>query len=212
MRSQKTFRGMALSTAACTAALLLAACASSQPQSQPTTPAPTGSGPASPSASSAPPTMSATPSATTPATTAAAGPALCKSAGLSAATDASGGGAAGSVYMKLILTNTGTEPCILRGFPGVSLAADAGSGPIGAPADRDESTPAADILLAPGQAGWAQLRYTHAENYSDCSLVDAAGYRIYPPEDTASLFLAQPTKACSNADIKLLTIGAFQAS
>jgi hypothetical protein len=41
-------------------------------------------------------------------------------------------------------------------------------------------------------------------------MVDAAGYRIYPPEDRASLFLPQPTKACSNADITLLTIGAFQ--
>jgi hypothetical protein len=42
--------------------------------------------------------------------------------------------------------------------------------------------------------------------------VDAAGYRIYPPEDTASLFLPQPTKACSNAEITLLAIGAFQAA
>jgi hypothetical protein len=40
--------------------------------------------------------------------------------------------------------------------------------------------------------------------------VDAGGYRIYPPEDTASIFLPQPTKACSNAEIELLTIGAFQ--
>ena len=40
--------------------------------------------------------------------------------------------------------------------------------------------------------------------------VDAAGYRIYPPEDTDSLFIPQPTTACSNADITLLSIGAFQ--
>ena len=139
-----------------------------------------------------------------------AGPSLCKAATLSAATDATGGGAAGSVYMTLTLTNTGTEPCVLKGFPGVSLAADANGEPIGAPAKRDESTPVADVLLAPGQGGKAVLRYTHAENYTDCTLTPAAGYRIYPPEDTASLFLAQPTQACSNAAIELLTIGAFQ--
>jgi hypothetical protein len=114
--------------------------------------------------------------------------------------------------MTLTMTNTGAEPCVLKGFPGVSLAADANGAPIGAPAKRDETTPAVDVLLAPGQAGAAVLRYTQAGNYPDCTIVPAAGYRIYPPEDTASLFLAQPTQACSNAAIELLTIGAFQAS
>ncbi|HBH59860.1 MAG TPA: hypothetical protein DDY41_17380 [Arthrobacter bacterium] len=129
---------------------------------------------------------------------------------MSAATDATGGGAAGSVYMKLNLTNTGSAPCLLKGYPGVSLTANADGEPIGAPAARDETTPVADVLLAPGQTGSSVLRYTQAANYSDCSLVNAAGYRIYPPEDTASLFLPQPTSACSNANITLLSVGAFQ--
>jgi hypothetical protein len=104
--------------------------------------------------------------------------------------------------MKLNLTNTGSDPCILRGYAGVSLTADAAGAPIGAPAVRDESTAAVDVLLAPGQTGSAVLRYTQAGNYSDCALVDAAGYRIYPPEDTESLFLRQPTRACSNGAIR----------
>ncbi|ALV43808.1 hypothetical protein AU252_06950 [Pseudarthrobacter sulfonivorans] len=112
--------------------------------------------------------------------------------------------------MKLNLTNTGTAPCLLKGYPGVSLTANADGAPIGAAATRDESTPVADVLLAPGQTGTAALRYTQAANYSDCTLTDAAGYRIYPPEDTASLFLPQPTSACSNANITLLSVGAFQ--
>ena len=112
--------------------------------------------------------------------------------------------------MKLNLTNKGSEPCILRGFPGVSLVADAAGAPIGAPATRDDSAPVVDVLLAPGQTGTAVLRYTQAGNYMDCSPADAAGYRIYPPEDTDSLFLPQPTRACSNANIALLSIGAFQ--
>jgi len=112
--------------------------------------------------------------------------------------------------MKLNLTNKGSEPCILRGFAGVSLVADAAGAPIGAPATRDDSASVADVLLAPGQTGTAVLRYTQARNYQGCSPVDAAGYRIYPPEDTESLFIPQPTTACSNADIALLSIGAFQ--
>jgi hypothetical protein len=161
----------------------------------------------SPPSSAAP---SSAPSGAAPATSTPASPGLCKAAALSAATDASGGGAAGSVYMKLNLTNTGPESCILKGFPGVSLAADNAGAPIGAPATRDESAPVVDVLLAPGQTGSAVLRYTQAGNYTDCAMVDAAGYRIYPPEDTASLFLPQPTKACSNAGITLLSIRAFQ--
>lgn len=198
-----------MSTAAAAAALMLAACGPSQPQTESTTTAP-GTGSPGPATTSAPPATSAPPSSAAPATSSPAAPGLCKAAGLSAATDASGGGAAGSVYMKLNLTNTGTEPCLLKGFAGVSLAADNAGAPIGAPATRDESTPAADVLLAPGQTGSAVLRYTQAGNYMDCNPVDAAGYRIYPPEDTASLFLPQPTTACSNPAITLLSIGTFQ--
>lgn len=113
--------------------------------------------------------------------------------------------------MKLILTNSGAAPCLLKGFPGVSLTAGATGVPIGAPAQRDESAPAVGLLLAPGQAGTAVLRYTQAGNYTNCTRTPAAGYRIYPPEDTASLFFAERRDACTNADIKLLTIGAFQA-
>ena len=207
MRSQLLSQGFAITTAAAAAALLLTACGPSQPQTQGTTEP--GSSSASPATSSAAPGTSAPPSSASPTAT---GPALCKAATLSAATDSTGGGAAGSVYMTLTLTNTGAQPCVLKGFPGVSLAADANGAPIGAPAKRDETTPAVDVLLAPGKAGAAVLRYTQAGNYPDCTIVPAAGYRIYPPEDTASLFLAQPKQACSNAAIGLLTIGAFQAS
>lgn len=212
MRSQRIFQGLVISTAAASAALMLSACSPGQSQAQTTPPAGTSS--ASPDATSAAPTTSAPPSsAGTPTgseTTAPGAPARCKAAGLTAATDASGGGAAGSVYMKLNLTNSGSEPCILRGFPGVSLVADAAGAPIGAPATRDESAGVVDVLLAPGQTGTAVLRYTQAGNYMDCSPVDAAGYRIYPPEDTDSLFLPQPTRACGNANITLLSTGAFQ--
>lgn len=206
MRSQGISQGFVL-TAAAAVALLLSACGPSQPQTQGTTPS--GGDSPSPSASPASPDPTPPPSSS-PGPTTPAGPALCKAATLSAATDATGGGAAGSVYMKLNLTNTGTTPCLLKGYPGVSLTANADGEPIGAPAARDESAPAADVLLAPGQTGTSVLRYTQAANYSDCTLVDAAGYRIYPPEDTASLFLPQPTRACSNAAISLLSVGAFQ--
>jgi len=196
-----------ITTAVAAAALLLTACGPSQPQSQGSPePASTSS---APTASSAPATSQA-PSSTPPSSASApAEPARCKAANLTVTEDSSGGGAAGSVYSQLILTNSGTAPCLLRGFPGVSLTADANGAPIGAPARQDGSSPVADVLLAPGQAGAADMRYTQAGNYPDCTVTPAAGYRIYPPEETASLFLAEPRNGCSNDAIELLTIGAF---
>ncbi|MET3945735.1 hypothetical protein ABIB49_000410 [Arthrobacter sp. UYCu512] len=212
MTAQRINTRLVFTTAAAAAALLLAGCGTGTPQSQTSsTPASSPETSASQSAGAAAtaPAPSASASASAPAPSTPAGPGLCKAAGLTATTDATGGGAAGSVYMQLILTNSGTEPCRLVGFAGVSLTADANGAPIGAPAARDESTPSAEVLLAPGQAGTATLRYTQARNYSDCTLVHAAGFRVYPPEDTASLFIAEPHDACSNAGINVLTIGAF---
>lgn len=209
MTAQRIKNGLAL-TAATAAALLLSGCgpSSAQPQSTATT-APSASATTQAGASStAPAPASSAPSQAAPAQP---GPGLCKAANLAATTDAAGGGAAGSVYMQLILTNSGAEPCLLKGFAGVSLTADANGKPIGAAATRDDTTAATDVLLAPGKAGTATLRYTQAANYPDCARTPAAGFRIYPPEDTASLFVADPRDACENTGIALLTIGAFQA-
>jgi hypothetical protein len=207
MRSQPIKNGLVITTAVAAAALLLTACGPSQPQSQgtpePASTSSTPSGSSEPAASQAP---TATPPSSAPAP---AGPVLCKAANLTVTEDSTGGGAAGSVYSQLILTHPGSESCLLRGFPGVSLTADANGAPIGAPARQDGASPVADVLLAPGQAGGAEMRYTQAGNYPDCTVTEAAGYRIYPPEDTASLFLVKPRKACANDEIELLTIGAF---
>ncbi len=216
MKAQRINSRLAFTTAATAAALFLAGCGTATPQSQTSgtpaaTPAGSASQPAASDASAGPESSAPTSSAPAPAPAAPAGPALCKAADLTASTDSPGGGAAaGNVYMQLLLTNSGSEPCLLTGFAEVSLTAGADGSPIGAAAARD-TTPATEVLLEPGQAGAATLRYTQARNYQDCTVVPAAGFRIYPPEDTASLFIAQPRDACSNAGITLLTVGAFQA-
>ncbi|UKA55047.1 DUF4232 domain-containing protein [Arthrobacter sp. FW305-BF8] len=226
MRPQRITNGLICTTAAAALALLLTACGPSQPAPQGTTEPATGSTTPSTQAApetSAPPSSSSSASQSQPASptatssspeapqSTAAGAQLCKASGLKATTDATGGGAAGSVYMELILTNTGNASCHLKGFAGVSLTTGPNGQPIGAPAQRDTSAAVGDVLLAPGKAGTAVLRYTQAGNYPDCTKTPAAGFRIYPPEDTASLFVARPSDACSNASIELLTIGAFQA-
>ena len=202
-------------TTAAAAALLLSGCGGSSTQTQTATspPTPSASAPSEPAASAtATDPTAAAPSSepAQPAQPGQAAAALCQASGLTATTDASGGGAAGSIYMELIFTNSGTEPCLLKGYAGVSLTAGADGEPIGAAATRDDSTPVTDVVLAPGKAGAATLRYTQASNFPDCTRTPAAGFRVYPPEDTASLFVAQALEACSNTEINLLTIGAFQ--
>ncbi|MCB5293384.1 DUF4232 domain-containing protein [Arthrobacter sp. SO3] len=211
MTAQRTKNRLLLTTTAAAAALLLAGCGAGTPQSQTSSapassPASSASQPAASGTATAASSPAAAPTVSTP-----AGPGLCKASGLTGTIDSTGGGAAGSIYMTLILTNSGAEPCLLKGFPGVSLTADANGDPIGAAAVRDETTPVADVLLAPGQAGAATLRYSQAANHPDCMMAPAAGFRIYPPEDTASLFIAQARDACSDTGTQLLTIGAFQA-
>ena len=196
-------------TTAAAAALLLSGCGGSSTQAQSATSPPS---PSATETSQPPATSAAAPesSAAAAPSTAKAGPELCKAASLTGTTDATGGGAAGSIYMQLILTNSGTEPCLLKGFAGVSLTAGADGEPIGAAATRDDSGPVTDVTLAPGKAGTATLRYTQAANYPDCTKTPAAGFRVYPPNDTASLFIPQQLDACTNTEINLLTIGAFQ--
>lgn len=200
-------------TMAAAAALLLSGCGggSTQAQSATSPPTPSATETSQPATSGAATSGAATESSAAAApSNAKAGPQLCQAASLTGTTDATGGGAAGSIYMQLILTNSGTEPCLLKGFAGVSLTAGADGEPIGAAATRDDSGPVTDVTLAPGKAGTATLRYTQAANYPDCTRTPAAGFRVYPPNDTASLFVPQPLDACSNTEINLLTIGAFQ--
>ena len=193
-----------------------AAPASSPSPGPSTSPAPvaTGTMPATMPATSTPVPTGSTPAATpvptaTAATTAAAG--LCRAAMLTGSVDATGGGTAGSIYMQLIVKNTSTASCVLNGYPGVSMVGSSSGSPIGEPATRDSSRPSTGaITLKPGASASAVLRYTQAGNYPSCMHSPAPRLRVYPPSATDSLYIAHPLTACTNTNIALLTIGAFQ--
>ncbi|MDJ0317969.1 DUF4232 domain-containing protein [Arthrobacter antibioticus] len=196
----------------------LAAC-SPQESTAPTAGASSSSSTSAPSSSSSPqsPTSAVTtPSALPTPTSAAPTPppnaqALCTAASLKGALDDSGGGAAGSIFMKLIVTNSSTTSCILDGYPGVSMVPAGTIDYVGAPAERDPAAPSnGPITLAPGQSSAAVLRYTQAGNYQNCQRVQAEAILVYPPSATDSLEIPHPLTACTNAGIKLLRIGAFQ--
>jgi hypothetical protein len=106
--------------------------------------------------------------------------------------------AAGTVGFPIVFVNNGGRPCLLAGFPGVSYAAAPDGPPVGAPAARDGAS-GAPVLLEPGAHGSALVLATNVHNYpaAQCNPVPVPGIRVYPPNDTESLYLPYSGTACS---------------
>jgi hypothetical protein len=165
---------------------------------KPATPTPTPT--PTPTAS---PTVRPTPTATTTPTSVVS---RCTVDELSVTLGA-GNGAAGSEIVPIVFTNTGKTSCELHGFPGVSFVGDGNGTQLGAAADEDSSSPIVQNTLKPGGAVQAQLKIASAQNFDNCTVVPADGFRVYPPHSFDSVFVkATGMSACSNAAVHLLTV------
>jgi hypothetical protein len=195
-------------------AAAVAGCASSPSSSgSTTTPAAPASSAATSatSAASAPATGSASSGAANPNVTAGGAPA-CATASLKA-TVGIAQGAAGSVYQVIDFTNIGGSACTLYGYPGVSLVTGTPPKQIGAAATRSSTTPATLVTLAAGATANALVRITVAQNYptATCDPVATTALQIYPPNQTAPIYLAYKTTGCSATKVNLLTVSVVQA-
>lgn len=167
--------------------LLLAGCASPSPAPPVATPSPV-----EPSASpTAPPTATGTKTATATGT--------CRTADLTV-TDVPdpAGGAAGHHGEFLVFENKTGKTCTLYGYPGVSWVAGDQGTQVNAPFERtggDRKT----IRLAPGGKAHATLLVANYQNVgpSACKPEKVRGYRVYPPEETAAVFVEAPQTVCS---------------
>jgi len=198
---------IAAAALACCAAVV-AACGSTGSQAAAPA-ATTGSAPSSSAPSAQPSTPATSPSASPPAP---AGPAGCASSGLQVAVPASkGNAAAGSSYYPVEFTNTSAASCTLLGYPGVSFVSGIGGSQIGIAATRNPAVPRKLITLAPGQSVHAELQVVDAANYppSSCGLVTAHWLKIYPPNQTAPLYVSFTAQACSKPKT-ILTVQAVQ--
>ncbi len=110
--------------------------------------------------------------------------------------------AAGTVAFPIVFTNNGSDPCALTGFPGVSYADGPDGGPVGAPAAR-EGASSAPVRLAPGGQASALVFAVDVHNIpaEACRPVPVPGLRIYPPDNTASLYVTRAATACSNGQV-----------
>lgn len=107
-------------------------------------------------------------------------------------------GAAGSVIVPLVLTNTGTRTCELRGFPGVSYVAGDDGHQVG-PAAAMSGARGGEVVLKPGAAAAAQLQMVNVANFDAavCQPTPVRGLRVYPPGDTASLYVERAGTGCA---------------
>jgi hypothetical protein len=115
----------------------------------------------------------------------------------------------------LVLTNKGSTPCTLTGYPGVSFVGNGNGSQLGTAATRETGGIAITTLtLAPGAAAHAQLNITMAGNYdaATCKPKTADGLRVYPPDETNSVFVATTTyTACQSTTIVLIVVRPLQA-
>lgn len=130
---------------------------------------------------------------------AAAAIARCRSTDLKVTWTADqGGGAAGSQGSFLIFTNTTSKTCSLYGYPGVSFVAGDQGTQVGDAFTRSEAAKKT-VNVSAGGSAHAQIVTVNWQNYSegDCKPVSVRGFRVYPPDETAAVFVSQPQTACS---------------
>ena len=134
------------------------------------------------------------------------GPAGCLTSALRATLGA-GQGTAGSAYQVIVLANRSGKTCALYGYPGVSFVSGVGGSQIGKDAARDRTTAPKVVTLAPGQSGSFALRVadTAALPAAGCEPVTANWLKIFPPENTAALYVGYTAHACASKTATILT-------
>ena len=189
---------IALAAAAGSAALI-AGCGTATPAASPGT---SPSAPASTTPSTSP-TATATPTVS-PKTAGSSQPvtstAACATAALHVVVPSgNGNAAAGSAYYPIQFSNTSGSACTLYGYPGVSFVSGAGGSQIGAAATRNATFPAKVISVSPGQTVHATLQVVDAMNYPSggCGPVTAHWLKIYPPNQTAPVYVSFTAQTCS---------------
>jgi hypothetical protein len=120
-------------------------------------------------------------------------------------------GYAGGVYEVIDFTNTSGSSCALLGYPGVSLVSGPSNTQIGLAAKRSTTTPVKLVTLAAGATANALLQIVDALNYppASCAPTKATALRVYPPNQTAPVFLPNTSNGCAKP-VQIMTVGAVQ--
>jgi hypothetical protein len=116
-------------------------------------------------------------------------------------------------YTSLQFTNTGQRTCTLEGFPGVSFVTGDNGQQVGEAANRSGNQ-GPTITLHPGYSTNAGLIMVNPDPFdpAQCKQVDVRGLRVYPPNETAAMFLPSTGTTCSGDVGPLLTVSSVGTS
>ncbi|MFJ9905599.1 DUF4232 domain-containing protein [Streptomyces sp. NPDC101152] len=152
-----------------------------------TTDAPNGSAAGSASASGGTPgETTVTVSATTTQGVSAATGSRCHTSELRASVGRNNPGA-GQENFPIVLTNTSSRTCTVRGYPGAAFV-DASGRQQGPDPQRESGTPTT-VTLAPGRSAWAGMTFSNPE-VSGAHAVTPAALLVTPPNERNSLKVA----------------------
>jgi Protein of unknown function (DUF4232) len=131
----------------------------------------------------------------------------CTTAELVVWLDTQGSHSLGHNAFSLEFTNLSHQACVLQGYPGVS-ATNLGGRELGRPASPDSAQARPSVRLAPGGTAISVLTIANADFFSGpgCRAVNAAGLRVYPPNQTKAKVVAYPFRACSHHGTDYLTV------
>jgi hypothetical protein len=117
---------------------------------------------------------------------------------------------AGHRYGRIVMRNVSAHACRSGGFGGLSYVGFGDGTQVGAAADRAGRT--THFTLQPGQRAVSRVDETNARNYTRrrCSPHAVDGFRVYIPDETASLYVPHPTTGCLDSDVHLLAHRAFR--
>lgn len=148
-------------------------------------------------------TSTSTTTAPSSTSTTASGPAACTSSQLQGELGPKDTGA-GQVYAPLILRNTSSTSCVVRGFPGVSVLDGSGT-QLGEPATR-EGAEGSDVLLQPGGVASSVLHTTNQGIGGPCQPASAQ-MRVFPPDQTEALTFDASFTVCGGFTVTSLVPG-----
>jgi hypothetical protein len=136
---------------------------------------------------------------------------LCETPGLVVWLNTQGDGTAGSIYYTLEFTNLSGHACSLNGYPYIYGVGLAGAN-LGTAASFDHSRGPTAVTIAKGATAKAVLRVVEAGNFpaATCHPVEAAGLKVYPPNQTRAASIPFPLQACSRKGPAYLSVGAVQ--
>lgn len=97
-------------------------------------------------------------------------------------------------HLPLHFVNRGSAPCVIVGFPGVSYVTGDNGQQVGPPAQRDGAV-GKPITLAPGQTATTIVDSVTVGVFDAnvCQPTAVRGFRVYAPDDRASMFVALPS-------------------